>query len=599
MKEIRSTHIICTMGPAVESVDLVRSLIRRGMNIARFNFSHGDHEYHAAGIARVREASALEKTPIALLLDTKGPEIRTGMVKGDGTVSLVPGEEVEVIAAADAEKLYGKEGTYTQKGRIIVSYELLADDIKPEARILIADGLFSLEFTRLEGRSIRCRVEAGGELGSRKNVNVIGVHTRLPAMSDKDRADLRFGHEQGMDCVAASFIRKASDVTSIQQYLASIGSDMPVIAKIEDDEGLHNIEEIIRVAAGIMVARGDLGVQIPPERVPLEQKRIIGLCNNEGKPVITATQMLDSMIRNPQPTRAESGDVANAILDGTDCVMLSGETASGAYPEAAVEVMDRIARTVEASEVYERNQTLRRQALKRDGDLGHAIAESAVLLADTIGAACIITPTMTGNTGQLVSKFRPSRPILAASPDEKIRRRLLLHWGINPLEVKKEEDTEAVVQGALGAAIRAGFAGTADKVVLAAGIPVNSPFTANNIRVHVIGNILGRGRRGFGGCCTGRILKAVNLEEASRILRSRGGEILLTHTLDMSFIPVIRICRGIILEGASELSQDLLRMVNPGIVYVAQVVGAMSRLEENLTVTLDGSEKIIYEGTLE
>jgi pyruvate kinase len=333
--------------------------------------------------------------------------------------------------------------------------------------------------------------------------------------------------------------------------------------------------------------------------VPLEQKRIIGLCNNEGKPVITATQMLDSMIRNPQPTRAESGDVANAILDGTDCVMLSGETASGAYPEAAVEVMDRIARTVEASEVYERNQNLRRQALKRDGDLGHTIAESAVLLADGIDAACIITPTMTGNTSQLVSRYRPRRPILGASPSEKVRRRLLFHWGVVPLEVQMEEDTEAVIQGALGAAIRAGFARTADKVVFTAGIPVNSPFTANNIRVHVIGKTLGRGRRGFGGRCTGRIVKAANLEEASKVLHNRGGEILLTHTLDMSFIPIIRISEGIILEGASELSQDMLRMVNPNIVYVAQVQGAMKRLEENLTVTLDGTEKIIYEGTLE
>jgi pyruvate kinase len=599
MKKIRNTHIVCTMGPAVESLDMVRALIRRGMNIARFNFSHGDHAYHAAGIARVREASALEGVPVALLLDTRGPEIRTGLVKEDGLVPLIPGELVTVISAGDAEKMYGPEGAFTQKGRIIVSYGLLADDIKPGARILIADGLLSLECVRLENRIIHCRVEAGGELGSRKNVNVIGVHTRLPALSDGDREDLRFGHEQGMDFVAASFIRKAQDITAIQKYLASIGSDMPVIAKIEDEEGLLNVEEIIRVAAGIMVARGDLGVQIPPERVPLEQKRIIGHCNNEGKPVITATQMLDSMSRNPQPTRAESADVANAILDGTDCVMLSGETASGAYPEAAVEVMDRIARTVEASGVYGRNQELRRQALRRDADLGQAIAESAVLLADTIGAACIITPTMTGNTGQLVSKYRPSRPILGASPSEKVRRRLLLHWGVVPLEVQMEEDTEAVIQGALGAAIRAGFARTADKVVFAAGIPVNTPFTANHIRVHVIGKILGRGSRGFGGRCTGRVVKAENLEEASRALRSLGGEILLTHTLDESFIPIIRISRGIILEGASELSREMLKLVNPHIVYVSQVSGAMRRFEENLTVTLDGAEKIIYEGTLE
>jgi pyruvate kinase len=574
------------------------------MNIARFNFSHGDHAYHAAGMARVREASRLEGQPVALLLDTRGPEIRTGEIgpgkkeEDGGNIVLEQGTMVDVIAACDAEKLFGAGGACTIPGRITISYDFLADDIKPGARILIADGLLSLEFTGLEGRIIKCRVETGGELGSRKNVNVIGVHTRLPALSDRDRDDLRFGHEQDMDFVAASFIRRARDVTSIQKYLASIGSDMPVIAKIEDDEGLSNIEEIIAVSDGIMVARGDLGVQIPPEQVPLEQKRIIGLCNGEGKPVITATQMLDSMIRNPRPTRAEAADIANAILDGTDCVMLSGETASGAYPEAAVEVMDRIARAAEAAGVSGRKETFRRRIFGKDADLGQSIAESAVLIADSIDAACIIAPTMTGNTARLVSRCRPRRPILGASPHEKVRRRLLLYRGIVPVEVQREEDTESMIQNTLKAVIRDGFARNADKVVFIAGIPVNSSFTANMIRVHIIGNILGRGLQGFGGRCTGRIIKAFTLEDASRILHSGDGEILLTHTLDESFIPVIRIVRGIILEGMSGLSREMLRLVNPAIVYVARVEGAMKKLEENLTVTLDGTEKLVYEGVL-
>ncbi|MDR3123682.1 MAG: pyruvate kinase, partial [Treponema sp.] len=480
----------------------------------------------------------------------------------------------------------------------------LADDIRPGARILIADGLYALEALSLEGRIIRCRVDAGGEIGGRKNVNILGVHTRLPAMSEQDREDLAFGHEQGMDCVAASFIRKASDVIAMQQYLASIGSDMPVIAKIEDDEGLSNIEEIVRVAAGVMVARGDLGVQIPPERVPLEQKRIISLCNNEGKPVITATQMLDSMIHNPRPTRAESTDVANAILDGSDCVMLSGETANGAYPELAVEMMDRIARAVEESDEYLKSLNERRRAFHDERDLGQVIAAAAVEAADSIGASCIITPTLSGRTAQMVSKRRPRRPILAASPSEKVRRRLLLYWGVVPVAVQKEEDSEAMIQGVIAAAIREGFAALSDKVVVAAGLPVNSPITSNSIRVHVIGNVLGRGGRGFGGRCTGRVIKAGNLDDAVRFLRSKGspesagGEILLTHTLDKSFIPIIRIVDGIILEGASELSGDLLRSVNPRIVYVAQVHNAMKVFEENRTVTLDGEEKIIYEGTI-
>jgi pyruvate kinase len=594
------------MGPAIESVELIRSLIRRGMNIARFNFSHGTHGDKQMQIAMVREASAAEGIPIALMLDTKGPEIRTGLIRDDKTINLVPGSLVDVIAEKDAVVLYGNDGAYVTPQRITMSYAGLAEDIRPGARILIADGLHALETLSLEGRIMHCRVEVGGEIGSRKNVNILGVHTRLPAMSEQDMADLKFGHEQGMDCVAASFIRKASDVTTIQQYLASIGSDMPVIAKIEDDEGLANIEEIIRVSGGIMVARGDLGVQIPPEQVPLEQKRIINLCNNEGKPVITATQMLDSMIQNPRPTRAEAADVANAILDGSDCVMLSGETANGAYPELAVEMMDKIARTVEKSDEYLERLNERRRTSRDERDLGQVIAAAAVRAADSIDASCIITPTLSGHTAQMVSKCRPSRPILAASPSETVRRRLLLYWGVTPVTVKKEDDSEAMIQGVIAAAIREGFAALSDKVVVAAGLPVNSPITSNSIRVHVIGNVLGRGRRGFGGRCAGRVIKAKNLDAAIAALRLRNkdssgntpGEILLTHTLDKSFIPIIRIVDGIILEGASELSRDLLKTVNPRIVYVAHVRNAMSTFEENGAVTLDGEEKIVYEGTI-
>jgi pyruvate kinase len=603
METMRNTRIICTMGPAVDSVDAIRSLIRKGMNIARFNFSHGDHNNKAESIARVREAAKLENATIALLMDTKGPEIRTGLVKDGKSIVIEAGEMVDVIASGDAEKLYGPDGAFMLKEggatRIIVSYQLLADDIRDGARILIADGIMSLEFIKLEGRVMRCRVEVGGELGSRKNVNVLGVRTRLPAMSEQDRADLRFAAEQGMDCVAASFIRKRQDITSIQKFLASIGSDMPVIAKIEDEEGLENISDIIRVSAGIMVARGDLGVQIPPEQVPLAQKRIIELCNNEGKPVITATQMLDSMIRNPRPTRAEAGDVANAILDGSDGVMLSGETASGAYPEEAVETMNRIALTVEASDVYRQHQLERRGRLLRSGDMPQSIAESAVLIAETINAACIITPTISGNTARLVSKYRPFRPIIGASPNEEIRRRMLLYWGVIPLAVQNVHDSEATIQGAQSAAIKEGFIKVSDKVVFTAGVPVNSPHSANMIRIHVIGKILGRGQRGSGGRCTGRIVKANTLDEASHLLRNRGGEILLTHTLDNSFIPIIRIAHGIIVEGSSEFPHDMLMMINPNIIYVAQVEKAMTHIEEHITVTIDGNEKFVYEGTIE
>lgn len=548
--------------------------------------------------AFVREAARLEGVPVALILDTKGPEIRTGQIKDGGTITLYNEQTIEVLSEADAKLLYGDNGVYTTAERLTVSYAGLAQDIKAGSRILIADGLFSLKVTNVEGQRIFCTVINGGVLGSRKNVNVIGVRTRLPALSDQDKADIKFGYEQGMDFIAASFVRKAADVTVIQKYLASLGSDMPVIAKIEDEEGLENIEDIIRVSAGIMVARGDLGVQIPAERVPLEQKRIIRLCNQAGKPVITATQMLESMIKNPRPTRAEAGDVANAILDGTDCVMLSGETANGQFPEAAVSVMDQIARTVEASDEYKRILDERRNFLASSEDIADAIADAAAQTADRIGAVALVVPTLRGNTARLISRHRPRRKIVAATPSERVQRRLLLHWGVVPIKVEQELDSESMIQQAIGAAIREGFAKKADKVVVVAGIPLNSPLMTNSIRVHAIGNILGRGLSGFGGRCTGRIVKAKTLEDAALALRKMGGEILVTHTLDESFIPILRVVDGVILEGVSEMPWELVRTINPSIVYVSQVPQALSTFEEHIMVTLDGTEKLIYEGAL-
>ncbi|GHU22474.1 pyruvate kinase [Spirochaetia bacterium] len=592
MKIIRNTHIVCTMGPAVDSIATVRSLIRRGMNLARFNFSHGSHPEHAARIALVREASAAEGLPVALILDTKGPEIRTGVVKDNWEVLLTDGQQVDVVAEADAT---GPQGAFSHAGCITVSYAALVDDIKIGARILIADGLLELVVDSIAGRTMKCTVETGGSLGSRKNVNVLGVHTRLPALSDKDKEDLLFGHEQGMDYVSASFIRKPSDVIAIQKYLASIGSDMLVISKIEDEEGLSNIEEIIRVSAGIMVARGDLGVQIPPEQVPLAQKNIIKLCNAEGKPVITATQMLDSMIHNPRPTRAEAGDVANAILDGADCIMLSGETANGEYPELAVEMMDRIARSAESSEPYREILEQHRRHLAPEHELNHVIAEAATITADSINASCIITPTLTGHTAELISKYRPRHPIVAATCNEKVRRRMLLYWGIVPVAVSKENDSEAMIQGSIAAAVKEGFAVTGDKVVVAAGLPVGSTLATNSIRVHVIGHILGRGRRGFGARCTGRIVK---INSAEDFLQKKQGEIILTHTLDEAFRPVVSQIKGIILEGTSELSRHALLTLNPDLVFVGIIPGAMQLFEDSITVTLDGAERIIYEGII-
>ncbi len=592
----RNTRIICTLGPSSNDVPAIRRLIARGMNVARFNFSHGDYAEHGARIAACREAAALEGVPIGLLLDTKGPEIRTGEVEGGGKITLVKDAELEVISEANALTLYGEAAASPR--RVTVSYADLAADVKEGARILIADGLVSLLVLGVDGPRIHCRALDGGSFGSRKNVNVVGVHTRLPALGERDRDDIKFGVEQGMDYIAASFIRKASDVTTIQKYLATLGADLPVIAKIEDEEGLDNVEEIIRVAAGIMVARGDLGVQVPAERVPLAQKRIIALCNAAGKPVVTATQMLESMSSNPRPTRAEAGDVANAILDGTDCVMLSGETAAGAYPAEAVETMDRIAREVEASEVYARLLDARRSRFTPGPDIAEAIAYAASETADRIGAAAIVVPTISGTTARMISRNRPRRRIVAGVPDEKVRRRLLVHWGVVPVEMPLLPDSESMIQGAIAAAIREGYAGSRDKVVVVAGLPLATPLQTNSIRVHVIGNVMARGGRGFGARCTGRIVVARTVEEAAAGLRKRTAEILVTHTLDESFIPVLRVVDGVILAGVSEMPWELVRTVNPSLVYVSQVAGALDRFEEGTTVTLDGEEKLVYEGTL-
>ena len=595
----RNTRIICTIGPAVESDKLISSLVKRGMNLARFNFSHGSHDYHAKGIARVKKASKEEGIPIALVIDTKGPEIRTGVIPNDGKITFEKDDLVDVVSEADAKKIYGTDEVCTEKNRITVSYSQLADDIIPGVKILIADGLISLSVLSIEDRVIKCKVTNGAEIGSRKNVNIIGVKTKLPALTERDKQDLLFAHENEMDYVAASFIRKASDVISIQKYLAEINSDMPVIAKIEDEEGLTNIEEIIRVASGIMIARGDLGVQIPAEQVPLEQKRIIRLCNAAGKPVITATQMLDSMIRNPSPTRAEAGDVANAILDGTDCIMLSGETANGLYPETALEVMDNIARAVESSAEYAKHLDERRRAAATDNDLSHLVTNSTSWIADKIEAACIVVPTLSGNTAKLVSRHRPRRSIIAASPSEIARRRLLLFWGIVPVAIDQQEDSEAMIQSAISQAIRNGFAASRDKVVVVSGIPINSPLATNNIRIHIIGNILGRGVEGYGKHCTGRIIKVHNFQEATTLfLAKKEAKILLTHTLDVSFTPLLSIVDGVILEGVSEMSREYIQKINPGIVLISQVSNAMHQFEGNITVTLDGVEKLIYEGLL-
>lgn len=421
----------------------------------------------------------------------------------------------------------------------------------------------------------------------------------------------------GIDYIAASFVSSAADVVSILRFIEPFGSKVRVIAKIENEEGLDNIEEIISVAAGIMVARGDLGVQLATERIPLAQKRIIQACNRAGKPVITATQMLDSMINNPRPTRAELTDVANAIFDGTDAVMLSGETANGAYPVEAVKMMAKIARTVETSEEYKSRM---RQFHRFDRDqrsVGAIMTHAAYNTATDIEAAALVTPTLSGNTARLLSTFRPEQPIIAATPYDTVQRQLLLNWGVVPLLVKVAEDSEEMTQNSMRAAMDTGFLKLSDKVVFVAGTPIVSPLMVNTIRVLYVGNVLARGQLG-GGCkhighgdhatcdmtdsasfrVTGRVVRAETVDEALGSLKKKGGEILVIRHFDMSYIPLLRVVNGLIVENPTEVSEEIISMANPNLIWVSQVPGAMKILEPGFTVTIDSREKLVYEGTI-
>lgn len=589
MQHLRKTKIVATLGPACESLETMMQLLRAGINVARFNFSHGTHEEQLGRITTMREASKQTGIPVALLLDTKGPEIRTGTAPEPYT--LEQGRKVNIVF----------DDSPCSAETISLTYKDLPLDVNPGNHILIADGLIDLEVESCNGKDkIVAIVRNGGTLGSKKNVNVPGVRTRLPAITEKDRADILFAIENDMDYIAASFVRKPGDVLEIQGILNEHNSSIKVISKIEDHEGLDNINEIIRVSYGIMVARGDLGVQLRGEEIPLAQKRIIDKCNRANKPVITATQMLDSMINNPQPTRAETNDVANAVFDGTDAVMLSGETANGKYPIKAVETMSAIVSTIEQSpEYYRRTHPSSTQQDDSQREIGMAVARAAHLVAEDIQAEAMVTPTLRGNTPRLISKFRPIYKIIAATVSKRVYRQLLLHWGVYPVLTEYVRDSELMIQNSIRHALKTGLIKMLDKVVTAAGIPLNSPIMMNTIKVHFIGNILNRGHYGFGGLCSGKVVKARNAEEALKAIDLMPEGILLIPSLTRDYLPVIGRIQGVIIEQRSEIAPKELREANPSIVVISDLNDAFRQFETGQFVSLNGEEKIVYEGLIE
>lgn len=460
---MKKTKIICTMGPRTMDKIILKELIAGGMNVARFNFSHGSHEEHAERIALVRQVSEQLGIPVALMLDTKGPEIRTGLLKDGKKVSLEQGKEFT---------LYTEEREGDETG-CSINYQQLVYDVRKGDTILIDDGLIGLEVQRVSADKIECIIKNGGELGERKGVNVPNVKIHLPGVTQKDREDILFGIEQGVDYIAASFVRNSDCIMDIREILEdNHGRDIGIIAKIENAEGVENIDEILDAADGIMVARGDLGVEIPADQVPHIQKKIIHKCNRKCKPVVTATQMLDSMIRNPRPTRAEAGDVANAIYDGSDAIMLSGETAMGKYPVEAVRMMAKIAETTEAHLDYSNLQKLNKKQRKKD--ISMAVGFASVSTAEILKASCLVVPTMTGYTARMISSLRPKTPIYAISPSEQAVRRMQLYWGVYAMPGETEDSTRHMITNSMKIILRRKLIKKGELAVFTAGDPATN-----------------------------------------------------------------------------------------------------------------------------
>ena len=580
---LKKTKIVCTVGPSTDKSGVLEAMMEAGMNVARFNFSHGSHEEHAKRIARVREAANNVKKPIALMLDTKGPEMRLGMF-AEGKVNLDKGQKFV---------LTGREVVGT-KEMASVNHKFLPQEVAVGQTILISDGLVSLHIDAIEGDDIITTVNNSGQIGDRKRVAAPGVAVNLPPLSEQDVADIKFGIASQMDFIAASFIQRAADVLAIRKILEDGNYSMDIIPKIENAEGVKNIDEIIKVADGLMVARGDLGVEIPAEEVPLVQKMLIRKCNKAGKPVITATQMLESMVSNPRPTRAEASDIANAIFDGSDAIMLSGETASGQYPLEAVQTMARIAVRTETS--LQLSDILLGKGIQLQRTTTDAISHATVQISHELGAAAIVTSTQSGYTARMVSKYRPQSTIVAVTPCAKTVRRMLLLWGVYPILGPSFNNTDEMVQSAVATSLEAGVVKDGDLVVVTAGVPAGMSGTTNMIRVHVVGNILMRGTGIGQRAVTGQIVVVTSIKEITT--KFKAGDILVVNSVDEEIAPYAAKAAAIIAEEGGLTSHAAIVGVSFGMPVLVGVDGAVERLQDGAIVTVDASRGIVYQGEI-
>lgn len=580
---MKRTKIVCTIGPSSQDKEVLKKLIEEGLDICRLNFSHGTHEEHQAKINTIKELREEMNLPIAIMLDTKGPEIRLGNFKDNMTVTLKDNDKF-ILTTREVE---GDENI------VSVSYKGLPQDLKVGSKVLIDDGLVGCVVDEIDGTEIKLTVESGGIISSHKGVNVPNADIKLPALTEKDKEDLKFGIKNDVDFIAASFIRTKDDVLEIRKVLEENGNyDIRIISKIESRQGLANIDEIIEVSDGIMVARGDLGVEIATEEVPIAQKNIIKKCNLKSKPVITATQMLDSMIRNPRPTRAETTDVANAVLDGTSAVMLSGESASGKYPVEAVKTMRKIVEVAEDSINY--NDLLTKLINEMSNTTTNAIGKSTCTIARDLGAKAILTATTSGYTTRAISKFRPKAEIIATTTSQKVRRQLSLEWGIKSILVENYTNTDQVIENSVTRALEEKLVSPGDIVIITAGVPVGLAGSTNLIKVQTIAEILCKGT-GIGKSKV--TAKAVVCKNPDDLLKEfKDGDIIVTNSTDKDIMPFIEKCAGIVAETAGYTSHAAVTGVTLGIPTIVGARGATGKIKTGDIITLDASDGTVKKG---
>lgn len=579
---MKKTKMVCTIGPASDSKEVLRELFKKGLNVCRLNFSHGDHEGHQKTIDNIKAVREELDLPIGIMLDTKGPEIRLGDFK-DGPITLEYGDEFILTT----REILGDKTIVNQ------SYKELPRDVEVGTIILIDDGLVELEVEEvLNDTDIKCIARNHGELSNHKGVNVPNVKLNLPSITEKDVNDILFGIKNEVEFIAPSFIRKADDVIQIRKILEENGADdIEIISKIENQEGIDNIDAILDASDGVMVARGDMGVEIRTEEIPLVQKRLIRKANEKGKSVITATQMLDSMIRNPRPTRAEVTDVANAILDGTGAIMLSGESAAGKYPVKAVETMHNIAVATENSENYKELFDIKVD--ESTISTTNAIGRATCTTAKELNASAIITATSSGHTSKAISKFRPKTPIIAATTERAVMRRLSLTWGVYPVLSPYTDSTDDVIDYSIHASLEKGYVKEGDLVVVTAGVPVGLAGSTNLLKVHTISEILVKGMGVGKGTAVGKVCRVETEEDMKNF---QEGDILVTASTDKYMIDCIEKSSALVVEEGGLTSHAAivgLSLKKPTIVGGKD---ALNKLTDGQLVTVDSVTGIVYKG---